>query len=255
VKELAINIEKTKKILVNFIKKEFKNTGFNRAILGISGGVDSALSAALCCEALGRESVIGLILPYGKKSADIRLAKQIVKILKIKYELIDISPMIDPYFKRFTGSDKVRRGNKMARERMSILYDQSKRFNALVIGTGNKTESLLGYCTIFGDAACAINPLSSLYKFQVLQLAAAMGIPKEIIQRKPSAGLWTGQTDEAELGYSYSDMDRLLHYMVDEKLDKTKLISMGFKKKFIEDIASRMAKNRFKFQPPRTIEL
>ena len=253
-KELEINIEAAKKKITNFIKEEFKAAGFKRAVIGLSGGLDSALSAALCCEALGKENVIGFILPYGKASGDIRYAKMAAAALRIKTELIDIAPMVDLYFKRFTVSSKIQRGNKMARERMSILYDQSTRFNALVVGTGNKTEILLGYYTLHGDAACAINPIATLYKCQVRRLAGAMNIPKEIIERKPSAGLWPGQTDEGELGYKYCDMDRLLYYKIDKKYPRSKLIEMGFKKKFIDDISRKIAKTEFKHRLPKTLQ-
>ena len=253
-KELEVNTEKIREKLVDFIKSEFKKVGFKRAILGISGGVDSTLTAYLCCEALGKDNVIGMILPYGKNGPDIHFSKLATEKLNIKHELIDISPMIDSYFRRFTGSDRIRRGNKMARERMSILYDQSRRYNALVVGSGNKTEILLGYYTIYGDSACAINPVSTLYKTQVYRLARAVGVPEKIVERRPSAGLWPGQTDEKELGYKYADIDRLLHYMVDKKLPKSKLSDLGFKGRFIEDIAARIKKNKFKTLPPYTIE-
>jgi len=250
--ELKINTQEVKEKLVQFIRDEFRAVGFQRAILGISGGVDSALSGALCCEALGKENVIALILPYGRNKSEIDAANAVVSLLKIKSELIDISPMIDTYFKRFPASDRIRRGNKMARERMAILYDHSKFFNALVVGTGNKTEILLGYCTIHGDAACAINPIATLYKCQVRQLASFMGIPSKVVGRRPSAGLWTGQTDEAELGHKYDDMDKLLYYMVDKKLPKNELLNMGFKQIFIEDIALRIERNKFKLSLPKT---
>ena len=251
-KELEINTAKVKAKIVNFISSEFKKSGFNRAILGISGGIDSALTAYLCCEALGKDNVIGLLLPYGMNSSDTRFSKMIVSSLKIKHELIDIQPAIELYFKRFAGANRVRRGNKMARERMAILYDQSKAFNALVVGTGTKTEALLGYCTRYGDAGCDIIPIAGLYKTQVRQLAEAMGVSKEIIERKPSAGLWPGQTDEKEIGYKYDDMDKLLYYMIDKKLSKSKLQGLGFKKRFIEDIEKRIKKNKFKRELPIT---
>ena len=251
-KESRINVDLVQKKLVNFIRRKVTAAGFSRVVVGISGGVDSATVAYLCAEALGNLSVLGVMMPY-KKAADkktLDFDKLLVGELKIRSEVIDIAPMIDAYFRNIPRADKIRRGNKMARERMTILYDKAKEFNGLVVGTGNKTELLLGYCTRYGDAACDLNPLAGLYKMQVYQLAEKLGVPEPIINRAPSAGLWPGQTDEGELGMTYKEIDRLFHYMVDKKFSTARLIKVGFKKKFIDKAKSRMSANEYKRRLP-----
>lgn len=246
-----IKIEDLKKSLVQFIKNTVNNTGFKRLVVGLSGGVDSAIVAYLSKEALGADNVVAVILPYDKIDPDgIRLANVVIDKLKITKYTVDISPMIDAYFRNFPDADKIRRGNKMARERMTILYDLSKKENALVIGSGNKTEILLGYCTLYGDAACALNPLANVYKTQLFLLAKHLGVPEEIVKRKPSAGLWKGQTDEGELGYSYSDMDNLLSLMIEGKYTDKQLTEKGFDKKFINDLRNRIKASEFKRKLP-----
>jgi len=169
---------------------------------------------------------------------------------QVKTKFIDITEQIDVYFKDFPDAGKVRRGNKMARERMSILYDQSKDLNALVVGTSNKTELLLGYGTLYGDVACAFNPLGGLYKTQLRQLAKDIGIPAQIIRQTATAGLWPGQSDEGELGFTYAKVDRLLYYLVDKKFSDKKLIKLGFKKSLIGKVKNRIAANAFKGRTP-----
>lgn len=240
-------MKKLKEKLVKFIKETVEKAGAKKVILGLSGGVDSAVTAYLSVEALGRENVIAALMHYkdfDKEGAE--LADLIVKGLGIKPYHIDIAPGIDGYFKNFPGADNIRRGNKMARERMSVLYDLSKKEDALVIGSGNKTEILLGYCTLHGDTACALNPLARLYKTDVLRLAAELGVPDAVIKRKPTAGLWKGQTDEEELGHSYNDMDRLLYMMIDLKKSDDELKKKGFDTAFINDIKRRIKASRFK---------
>src|SRR5256885_7723946 len=215
---LRINPELVRRILVGFISNEVRKVGFERVVLGLSGGVDSSLVATLAAEALGADNVLAVIMPYTtsdpKSKSD---ALQVVRELGIHHLEIDISPQIDAYFARFSDADQKRRGNKMARERMSILYDQSWAWRALVIGTSNKTELLLGYGTIYGDMASAINPVGDLYKTQVWQLADAVGVPTSIVQKAPSADLWSGQSDETELGFQYRMIDQLLYYLVDRR--------------------------------------
>ena len=249
--ELKINSEQVKTKLIRFIRSQTKNAGFSRVVVGISGGLDSSLVLYLCCQALGNESVFGLILPYKTTSSEtINLAKLVARKYQVRTRFIDITPQIDAYFKRFPKADKIRRGNKMARERMSVLFDQSKDLEVLVAGTSNKTELLLGYGTIYGDVACAFNPLGGLYKTQLRQLAKDIGIPAQIIKQTPSAGLWPGQTDEGELGLTYAKVDRLLYYLVDKKYSYKKLIGLGFKKAFIQKVKQRIAANAFKTRLP-----
>ncbi|MBN1405649.1 MAG: NAD+ synthase, partial [Candidatus Omnitrophica bacterium] len=236
-KELKINLKAVKTKLTDFIKKETSNRGFKRVVLGVSGGVDSACVAYLAKAALGADNVLGIIMPYKTTTeSDIADAKTVVKTLGIKSDYIDITDMVEAYFKKVNLSDKVRRGNKMARERMSILYDSSAEFNALVAGTSNKTEILLGYGTLYGDVACAINSIGSLYKTQVRQLSEFLGVPPNIISKPPTAGLWHGQTDEEELGFKYKDVDALLYYLVDKKFTTAQLVKKGFSKNFIDTV-------------------
>jgi len=237
--------------LKKFISATVGSKGFNKVVLGLSGGLDSTVTAYLSARSLGSENVIGVIMPYGRLSDEAsRDAYKVAKILNIKTKQVDIAPMINAYFRNIKDAGNLRRGNKMARERMSILYDFSQMHNALVIGTSNKTEILLGYGTVYGDCACALNPIGSLYKTHLRELAGHIGVPSAIIKKPPTAGLWPGQEDEEELGYKYCDIDRLLYFMVDKKLNNKKLQEKGFEKSFIEDIRRRIRANRFKSQLP-----
>ncbi len=250
-KDLKLNTKIVRKILVDFIKKETTRFGLNKAVIGVSGGVDSAVSAYLSAEALGPENVLGVIMPYKTSSPEsIEDAKLVISNLGIKSEFIDITPMCEPYFEKFPDMDNIRRGNVMARMRMIILYDLSAREKALVIGTSNKTELLLGYGTIYGDMASAINPLGDLYKTQVWQLAEELGVPRKIIEKKPTADLWVGQTDEDELGISYKVADKLLYFMIDERKTDDELVELGFERRLVERIRFMVQRNQFKRRPP-----
>ncbi|MFH1867590.1 MAG: NAD+ synthase [Candidatus Omnitrophota bacterium] len=255
-KSFHINPKVVANKLTDFISKSVKNKGFRKVVLGLSGGLDSTAVAYLSKRALGPSNVIGILMPYGKlSSASVKDAKRVAMRLKIMTNNIDISDSIDAYFKKEKSADCIRRGNKMARERMSILYDMSKKYNALVIGTSNKTEALLGYGTIHGDCAWAMNPIGALYKTQLKDLSRHLGVPSDIINKAPSAGLWDGQTDEDELGYRYEDIDRLLFFMVDKRLSDTALANKGFGRKFIIDIRKKISANRFKSEAPLVAKL
>ena len=249
--ELLLNPTFVRKMLVDFLRDQIHNAGFTKAVIGLSGGVDSAVSAYLSAEALGKENVFMVLMPYASSSPESKAdAELVVKELKVNSEVVDITPMVDPFIIAQHIKDKVRRGNIMARMRMIVLYDRSLQHNALVVGTSNKTETMLGYGTLFGDMACAVNPLGDLFKTQVWQLAEALGVPRKIIEKKPTADLWQDQTDEGELGFLYSDVDRLLYYMIDERRRDDELTAMGFEKNFIAKIKKRVKQNQFKRRPP-----
>jgi NAD+ synthase len=239
------------RILTTFLREELAKFGYARGILGLSGGLDSAVCAHLAARALGPKNVVALLMPYGTTfDRDTKDARTVAARLKITANVIDIAPMVDAYFERWPTASRVQRGNKMARERMSVLYDHSVREKALILGTSNKTELLIGYGTLHGDMACAINPLGDLYKTQVRQLAGYLGLPKAIRDKVPTAGLWAGQTDEKEIGLSYTEIDRILYRLVDERESRSEVIAAGFPKKAVERIVAMMRNSEFKRKMP-----
>ncbi len=248
---LAIDRDVVRDILVGFIRNEVRKVGFERVVVGLSGGVDSALSAALACTALGAENVLPILMPYRTSSAASEAdARVVCERLGMTPTVVDISPQVDAYFERFPDADRGRRGNKMARERMTILYDMSWAHHALVIGTSNKTELLLGYGTLFGDMASALNPLGDLYKTQVFALARSVDLPEQVISKAPSADLWEGQSDEEELGFGYDLVDSVLYHMVDERRTRAELRALGFEDAFVELVAQRVRGSQYKRRPP-----
>jgi NAD+ synthase len=250
-KEFRINPEEIKNKLTEFIRDEAQKACFSRGIVGISGGVDSATVAILAALALGPENVWGILMPYKTSSENsVKHARIIVKMLGINSQKINITTTLDKYFRQFPDVSNIRKGNKMARERMSILYDLSAKHQALVIGASNKSELLLGYGTIYGDTACAIMPLGDLYKTQVYALAKHLGVPEPIIQKPPSADLWPGQTDEEEMDVHYELADRLFYSMVDCLQPTQELVKSGFKRDFIDRIKAMIEKSGFKRRLP-----
>jgi NAD+ synthase len=240
-----------RKILTAFIANEVHKVGMARAVVGLSGGVDSSLSAFLAAEALGPENVLAIRMPYQTSSREsLEHADLVITATGVQSLTVEITPQIDAYFSHSPDANNLRRGNKMARERMTILYDHSARWQALVLGTSNKTELLLGYGTLHGDMASAINPLGDLYKTQVWALAEEVGVPRPIIEKKPSADLWVGQTDEAELGFSYRSVDELLYLMVDQRYCREELVVEGFPEAFIDDIYRRIMNSQYKRRLP-----
>jgi len=238
-------------VLVEFLRDETHNAGFQRAVIGLSGGVDSAVCAALAVRALGPQQVLAVILPHRQSSPSSQAdAELVASELGMKCEVVDISPMVDPYITKGGITDKVRAGNVMARQRMIVLYDISQRDKALVFGTSNKTELLLGYGTLFGDMASALNPLGDLYKTQVWELARHLGLPDRVVTKKPSADLWAGQTDEGEMGFTYADVDRLLFLMIDERRTEEELLKAGFPEPFVRRVRTMVSRSQFKRRPP-----
>jgi len=249
--DLKLNTTIVRELLVRFIKDQTTNAGFTKAVIGISGGVDSAVSAALASEALGKENVLGVMIPYRTSNPkSVEDAKLVIRATGIQSELVDITRMVDGYCEENKITDSLRRGNVMARMRMIVLYDLSAREKALVIGTSNKTEILIGYGTQHGDLASAINPVGDLYKSQIWQLAEALGVPKPVIEKAPSADLWEGQTDEKEMGVTYAKLDALLYEMIDERHSDEELIQMDFDVSLIKRIRVTIQKNQFKRRPP-----
>lgn len=249
--DLKLNADIVRELLVKFIKDQTTNAGFSKAVIGISGGVDSAVSATLAAEALGKENVLGVILPYRTSNPrNVEDAKFVIQAIGIRLELIDISKMVDSYCDEHKVTDSIRKGNVMARVRMIVLYDLSARERALVIGTSNKTEILVGYGTQHGDIACAINPLGDLYKSQIWQLAEAIGVPRQVIDKAPSADLWEGQTDEGEMGVKYTTLDALLFEMIDKQHSDEELVKLGFDSTLINKVRGMNQKNQFKSHPP-----
>lgn len=249
--DLSINCELATEILTRFIRAEIHRAGFERALLGISGGIDSSVVAYLAARALGPENVLGITMPYSSSSEATRTDGQLViDHLGINGLEVPISAQVDAYFAVFPDASRMRRANKCARERMTILYDHSAAFGGLVLGTSNKSELLLGYGTQFGDLASAINPIGDLYKTQLYQLAAFLGVPESIRRKTPTGDLWVGQTDEDELGFKYADVDPLLALMVDRRWHRSELIEAGFAASLVDRVAHLIRKNHYKRRMP-----
>lgn len=257
--ELVIDTDVVRRAIGEFIRDQLRHAGFERVVLGLSGGIDSGLVAHLVAEAIGAERLHCVLLPYRTSSPSSRGdAETIVAKLGCSSEVVEISTMVDAYFgtadapgaggAQSQDASPVRRGNFAARMRMTVLYDRSVTWGGLVAGTGNKTEALIGYTTLFGDSACAFNPIGDLYKSQVRQLAVALGVPTAVISKAPSADLWPGQTDEGEAGFSYPELDRLLFWRFDRHRSIEELVAMGFDQAFVARIDETVAGAEFKRQ-------
>ncbi|MEX0787640.1 MAG: NAD+ synthase [Anaerolineales bacterium] len=248
---LEIDPSLAQRLLTSFLRTEIRRHGFQRAAVGLSGGVDSSLACFLAAEALGPENVLAVRMPYRTSSPDsLTHARLVVEATGVQEITIPITDMVDALLPSVPETERVRRGNLMARARMIVLYDQSAATRGLVVGTSNKTELLLGYTTLFGDAACALNPLGDLYKTQLRQLARHMKVPEPILAKPPSADLWQGQTDEGELGFTYAEVDRLLYLLVDRRFSLEECEAAGFRADFVRSVVERIRRSQFKRLTP-----
>jgi NAD+ synthase len=250
--KLKLDVEQVALLLERFVKDELGKVGFSKGIFGLSGGIDSALTAAITAKALGSENAVGIIMPYKSSNPESsEHAAAVADTLSIPTRTIEITPMVDPYFQQHEpDANSLRRGNVMARQRMIILYDLSSKDHCLVIGTSNRTEILLGYSTLHGDSAHAVNPLGDLLKTQVWQLAEYYKLPKEVISKAPSADLWQGQTDEEELGISYAMADAIITLLVDERIPARSIPDYGLPAEAVDRVMKLMSRNQFKRMPP-----
>ena len=252
-KELRLDCACERSRIVSFIRETMGAAGFSRGVLGLSGGVDSALVATLCVEAMGRDQMLAMILPYRTSNPSSEMdARLLVEHLGIACERFEITAIVQPFIDRYSelGQDAgVRVGNIMARCRMMVLYDASARTNALVMGTSNRTETLLGYFTMHGDGAAALKPIGHLYKCQVRALARHVGVPEPIIAKAPSADLWAGQTDEGELGFTYDEADQILYLLTEARLEPEAIAAKGFPIETVQAVARRMASTAYKRKP------
>ena len=253
---LRINAGLATRILTGFIRDSVTKAGMDRVVVGLSGGIDSAVSAYLAAQALGADKVLALRMPYKTSSADSLVdAEAVIEDLGLPSLTLPISEMADPLIERFPDMSRLRRGNIMARLRMIALYDQSMAWGGLALGTSNKTEFLLGYSTIYGDSGVALHPIADLYKFQVRQLARHLGVPRSIIDKPPSADLWVGQTDEKELGFTYDQADAALFLLVDERYRVDEVVAEGFPRDFVVKIWERVKANHYKRTMPNVAKL
>jgi NAD+ synthase len=247
----AIDAAQAVEVITGFIRSQLAQTGFSRLVVGLSGGVDSATSAFLAARAAGADNLLALRMPYRTSAPESEAdALAVVEALGCQTELVDISPMVEPMLALIPDDDggKVRRGNVMARQRMIVLYDRSAAFDALVLGTSNKTEALLGYGTLHGDMAAAVQPIGDLYKSQLRAVAECLGVPERILAKPPSADLWPGQTDEDELGASYQDLDRILYALVDRRWTQDRCVRAGLDASLVQRVARTVARMEYKRQ-------
>jgi len=256
----AIEPTQAIEVIVGFIRAQMAQTGFSRLVVGLSGGVDSATVAFLAARALGPDDLLAVRMPYRTSSDSSETdALRVVEALGCRTERVEITSMVEPMLELVTGGDEaslnVRRGNVMARQRMIVLYDRSAAFDALVIGTSNKTEALLGYGTLHGDMAAGLAPIGDLYKTQLRAVAGELGVPQEILDKPPSADLWPGQTDEDELGRSYDLLDRALFALVDRRWSVDRCVAAGLERALVEWVAGRVARMEFKRQPAPVAKL
>ncbi len=251
-----MNNELLTKELVSFIANTFQSSGFTDAVIALSGGIDSALSCTLAVQALGADHVFPLLLPYGtlnkKGEEDALVMTEFLHIPEEHITTINIEPMVNQIVAYDTdlATEPLRKGNIMARTRMILVFDQAKKRTCLVIGTENKSEHYLGYYTRFGDEASDLEPLRELYKTQVFELARYLHLPEAMLTKAPTAGLWEGQTDEQEFGFSYQDADEILELYIDEKKSEKDIVALGKKEDVVRRVIQQVTSNAFKHNLP-----
>jgi NAD+ synthetase len=251
-----LNPHVTEQWLIAFLQDEMvARRGIHHAVVGLSGGVDSAVTAFLCARALGPQNVHAVRMPYKTSSAEsLTDARLVVQALGIHEHTIDISGAVDGYLQHEPQADARRRGNVMARVRMVVVFDQSAKYEALPIGTGNKTERLLGYFTWHADDTPPVNPIGDLYKTQVWALARHLGVPQSLVDKAPSADLEAGQTDEADLGITYAKADAILARML-EGYSNDQLVERGFAQRDVDLVRRRVDGTHWKRHLPTTAML
>jgi NAD+ synthase len=253
--QLKINTDLARTVLKTFLRDEIRKVGVEHAVIGLSGGIDSALACYLVAQAIGAHNVYAVRMPYRTSASDsLDHAQLVIDALGIHSETVEISDMVEPLIARTPDITPVRKGNLMARARMIVLYDRSAACKALVVGTSNKTELLLGYGTLFGDMASAVNPIGDLYN-QVRQVAQAIGVPQPIVDKPPSADLWIGQTDEEEMGLTYAEVDQLLYLLIDERYSPEEAIEAGFDRVYVERVWKLIRTMQFKRRGPLIAKL
>ncbi|RNA65269.1 NAD+ synthase [Prosthecochloris sp. ZM_2] len=249
--DLHLNYALVEEIVVTFLRNEIRKFGFDSAVLGLSGGIDSAVVCELAARALGPENVHAVLMPYRTSSSEsLDHARLMVEKTGVTSEVCDISGVVDAFFRGSEDASRLRRGNVMARARMLYLYDISARDGRLVIGTSNKTELLLGYGTLFGDMASAVNPIGDLYKTQLWGLADFLGIPEELVTKAPSADLWEGQSDEEDLGFTYAGVDQLLYMMLERRMGREEIVGEGIDGEFYDHVRRMVVRNQYKRMMP-----
>lgn len=247
----ALNPKIALAMIDRFLLEELGKTGLEGVVLGLSGGVDSALACALAVHALGPERVLAVKMPYRTSSpASEADADAVATQLGVRTERVDITPMVDAYFQGAAYASPLRRGNFMARVRMAVLFDRSAREKALVLGTSNKTELLLGYGTWYGDMASSLNPIGDLYKAQVRQMARHMGLPQPVVDKAPSADLWPDQTDEQEMGLTYAEADAILCLLVDERYTQEEVAAAGHPAALVQKVLGMVEGSQYKRRLP-----
>jgi len=235
--------------LIKFLQEEVYKTGLKNAILGLSGGIDSAVVAVLAQKAFGKNFQAVMLPSSSSSQSSFDDADELCKKFNIINQSVYIGDLVESYFKDIEKTN-LRIGNFSARMRMSVLYDLSAKYSSLVLGTSNKSELLLGYGTMFGDLASAINPIGDMYKTEVFAFAEYLGVPTSIIKKPPTADLWEGQSDEEDLGFTYAQLDKALYAFVDERLSKEELIEREFDEELVELITSKIYQNQFKRKLP-----